>query len=171
MSELAAIIQALLFAASDPLPLAPLVEASGYPEEDVRAALDELTTAMETTGLRLQHHLDRWQLVTAPTATDAVARLLQAEARSDLSRAALETLAIIAYRGPLTRESLDGIRGVGSETMIRNLLGRGLVIEHDRASEPGRPVRYHVSERFLQHVGLTSLTELPPLDETADNEA
>jgi segregation and condensation protein B len=149
MSELAAIIQALLFAASDPLPLAPLVEASGYPEEDVRAALDE----------------------TAPTATDAVARLLQAEARSDLSRAALETLAIIAYRGPLTRESLDGIRGVGSETMIRNLLGRGLVIEHDRASEPGRPVRYHVSERFLQHVGLTSLTELPPLDETADNEA
>ena len=167
MTELAASLEAILFAAADPTPLSVLTAATGHPEEDVLAALDELGTALIETGLALQVHAEHWQLVTAARSAEAVNRFLAADARTELSRAALETLAIVAYRGPVTRASLEEIRGVSSDVMIRNLLGRGLIVEQGKAPEPGRPTQYAVSHTFLEHVGLASLAELPPLDEAA----
>jgi segregation and condensation protein B len=165
MSELALALEALLFVAAEPVPVATLVEVTLHPDEDVRAALDELSNCLEPTALRLQNHRDAWQLVTAPDLAPLVTTYLQGEAKTELSRAAFETLAMVAYRGPVSRADIDELRGVSSDTMIRNLLQRGLIIEQGRADTPGRPVLYGVSHRFLQHVGLTSLTDLPPLNE------
>jgi segregation and condensation protein B len=97
-----------------------------------------------------------------------VRRFLQEETNSELSKPALETLAIVAYRGPVTKSQIEAIRGVASETMLRNLLARGLILEAGKSQEPGRPIRYAISHSFLQHFGLTSAAELPPLPGAAN---
>ena len=171
MSELSSLIQAVLFAAAEPVDVPTLTAATGHPQEDVQAALDELGEQLQATGLRLQTLHDHWQLTTAPESAASIKRYLSADARSELSRAALETLAMVAYRGPITRSRLDELRGVSSDTMIRNLLQRGLIIEHGRSSESGRTVQYAVSHRFLEHVGLGSLDELPALEDASSPEA
>ena len=86
------------------------------------------------------------------------------ERSSRLSRAALETLAIIAYKEPVTRPQIDSIRGVNSDGVIKNLLNKGLIQEVGRADAPGRPILYSVTSDFLQHFGLNSLEDLPPLE-------
>jgi len=93
-----------------------------------------------------------------------VERFLGLEATSRLSRAALETLAIIAYRQPISRPQVDAIRGVNSDGVIRSLLSKGLIEEVGRAEGPGRPILYGTTAAFLQAFGLTSLDELPPLE-------
>lgn len=162
--DLAAQLEALLFVANEPLPLARLAELTETEPDAVQAALAQLTANRTSSGLRLTELGGAYQLVTAPTADDTVRRYLEAETRTDLSRAALETLAIVAYRGPLTRAQLDEVRGVASDTMIRNLLQRGLITEAGRTDEPGRPQLYTVSHAFLRHFGLSSLADLPPLE-------
>jgi segregation and condensation protein B len=161
-------VEALLFVANEPLSAGRLAELTGSDEAAVTAVLTATGAGLAGRGWRLAVLHDQYQLVTAPEADAAVRHYLQAESRGELSRAALETLAIIAYRGPLTRLALEAIRGVASETMLRNLQQRGLVEEAGRASEPGRPVRYTVSHGFLQHLGLDSLAALPPLPEAAE---
>lgn len=162
--SLAAQLEALLFVANEPLPASRLAELTTSDATAVSAALSELSENLSTRGLRLTELDSAYQLVTAPEADSAVRRYLEAETRTDLTRAALETLAIIAYRGPVTRSQLDELRGVASETMIRNLLQRGLITEAGRSREPGKPLLYTVSHAFLRHFGLTSLSELPPLE-------
>jgi segregation and condensation protein B len=156
-------LEALLFVAHEPLSLERLAKLVSSDKTLVKQALKLLETRFQKSGLRLSHLDGAYRLVTAPEADDTVRRYLQAEARADLSRPALEALAIIAYRGPLTRTQLDEIRGVTSDTMIRNLLQRGLISEHGAANEPSKPMLYTVSHAFLQHFGLSSLGELPPL--------
>jgi segregation and condensation protein B len=107
-------------------------------------------------------------LVTAPEVSLVVKKFLQDEARSELSKAALETLAIVAYRGPVTKAGIEQIRGVASETMLRNLLARGLIEEAGRVDEAGRPQQYAVSQTFLHQFGLTSTKDLPPMPEPAN---
>jgi len=114
--------------------------------------------------LRLQRHAGRVQLTTAPEAAELIERFLGLEATSRLSRAALETLAIIAYQQPVTRPQVDAVRGVNSEGVMKSLLGKGLVQEVGRTEGPGRPILYGTSLEFLQHFGLNSLMELPPLN-------
>ena len=167
MNEITATLEAVLFAAAEPVDMARLTEATGYPAEDVQGGLDELSERLASTGLRLTIHNDTYQLVTAPEGASAVQRYLQGEARSELSRAAIETLAMVAYRGPITKDRLDSLRGVSSDAMLRNLISRGLVSEAGQADEPGRPTVYIVTHRFLHHFGLSSLAELPPLDDAA----
>jgi segregation and condensation protein B len=161
-------LQAVLFAAPAPVTLQQLAEATDVPAEAVTAALVQLDAALSDTGLRLNHHDRNYQLVTAPEAAADVRRLLQAEAGTDLTKPALETLAIVAYRGPLTKAAIEQIRGVSSDSMLRNLLARDLITEAGRSDEPGRPTLYAISHTFLQHFGLSSLAELPPIPETAD---
>jgi segregation and condensation protein B len=91
-----------------------------------------------------------------------VERFLGLEATSRLSRAALETLAIVAYQQPVTRPYIEGVRGISSDSVMRSLLSKGLVQEVGRAVGPGRPILYGTAPDFLQHFGLNSLTELPP---------
>jgi segregation and condensation protein B len=102
-------------------------------------------------------------LTTAPEVAEAVERFLGLEATSRLSRAALETLAIVAYQQPVTRPYIEGVRGVSSDGVMKSLLGKGLVQEIGRAEGPGRPILYGTAPDFLQHFGLNSLTELPAL--------
>jgi segregation and condensation protein B len=93
-----------------------------------------------------------------------VERFLGLEANNRLSRAALESLAIIAYQQPVTRPQLDDIRGVNSDGVIKSLLSKGLIQDMGRAESPGRPILYGITSEFLQHFGLTTIRELPPLN-------
>ena len=125
--------------------------------------MKQLEIELQTRGLRLQRHGGRVQLTTAPEMAEIVERFLGLEATSRLSRAALETLAIVAYQQPVTRPYIEGVRGVSSDGVMKSLLGKGLIQEVGRAEGPGRPILYGTAPDFLQHFGLNSLTELPAL--------
>lgn len=162
--DLAASLEALLFVTAEPVPPAQLAAALEISAAEVESVLDELEQALLTRGLRLQRHAGCVQLTTAPETAELVERFLGLEATSHLSRAALETLAIIAYQQPVTRPQVEAVRGVNSDGVMKSLLGKGLVQELGRAEGPGRPILYGVTPDFLRHFGLSSLSELPPLN-------
>lgn len=165
---LAARLEALLFVASGAISIAQLSAALEVPATDVEAGLAELENDYlnhrKERGLRLQRHHGRVQLTTAGEAAEHIERFLGLESASRLSRAALEALAIIAYTEPATRPFIDSIRGVNSDGVLKSLLSKGLIQEVGRAESPGRPILYSTTPDFLQHFGLSSLTELPPLE-------
>lgn len=159
-------LEALLFVAPGTVTAAQLADALELPVREVELALEEYAQQLvsQERGLRLQQHHGRYQLTSAPHASLLVERFLGLEATSRLSRAALEALAIIAYKEPVTRPQIDAIRGVNSDGVLKSLLGKGLIQEVGRAEAPGRPILYSVTQDFLQHFGLSSLQELPPLE-------
>lgn len=161
---LEAAVESLLFVADGPVPVARLAEALEVNLREVEAALEALAAAYAERGLSLQRIRDKVQLTTAPAAAETVQRFLGLAASAPLSKAALETLAIIAYQQPVTRPQIDAIRGVNSDSVIKNLLAKGLIEESGRTEGPGRPVLYGTTAEFLQHFGLTSLADLPPLN-------
>jgi segregation and condensation protein B len=163
-------LEGLLFVASEPVALTHLAEALDVNSTMVEAALRELDISLESRGLRLQRYAGRVQLTTAPQLAETIERFLGLEATAHLSRAALETLAMIAYQQPITRPQIDAVRGVNSESMLKSLLNKGLIFESGRTEGPGRPILYSTTPEFLQHFGLNSITELPPLEMTeSDN--
>lgn len=168
--SLTAQIEALLFVAVEPVTPGQLATVLETTSTQVNNALDELHASFQTRGLRLQRHNGRVQLTTAPETSEAIERFLGLEATSHLSRAALETLSIVAYQQPVTRPQVDSVRGVNSDGVMRSLLSKGLIQEGGRAEGPGRPILYHTSPEFLQHFGLNSLTELPPLERKENGE-
>lgn len=161
---IAAQIEGLLFVASDAVAPAQLAEVLDVSVSTVEVALNELEGTLSRRGLRLQRHGGRVQLTTAPELAGVIELFLGLEATSHLSRAALETLAIIAYQQPITHPQIDAIRGVNSDSMLRSLLTKGLIYEVGRAEGPGRPILYTTSPAFLQHLGLNSIAELPSLE-------
>lgn len=162
--ELIRKLEAILFAAPGPAGIDQLAEALQVEPGQVEAALGELQREYAERGLRLQSHRGRAQLTTAPEYAEQVQRFLQLDNRTRLSRAALEVLAIISYRQPVTRPEVDAIRGVNSDTALKTLLRHGLIEETGRSQGPGRPIIYGTGTEFLQHFGLGSLEELPQLD-------
>ena len=162
--SLVAQVESLLFVADAPVSVGRLAEALEVTTGRVEQALADLEAGYAERGLRLQRAGTRVQLVSAPEAAAYVERFLGLEARTRLSQAALETLAIIAYRQPITRPEIEIIRGVSSDSVLRTLLSLGLIEDLGRAPTVGRPVLYGTSFDFLQHFGLSSLDELPPLD-------
>lgn len=162
-----ATIEALLFSAAEAVSPQQLATALQTSLAEVNAALEELDREYNQPdrerGLRLQRHQGRIQLTTAPEAAQAVEIFLGLEATSRLSRAALEALAIVAYLEPVTRPRIDSIRGVNSDGVLKSLLSKGLIQEVGRADSPGRPILYSSTPDFLQHFGLSSISELPPL--------
>lgn len=168
--NLTAQLEGLLFVASEPVTAQQLATALGLTTSVVEKGLDDLEGELRTRGLRLQRHMGRVQLTTAPELADAVEQFLGLEATSHLSRAALEALAIIAYQQPVTRPGVEAVRGVNSDGVIKSLLGKGLLQEVGRTEGPGRPILYGTTPAFLQHFGLNSLAELPPLDLQVSNE-
>jgi len=156
-------IEAMLFVAPEPVTTAQLATALDVAPSVVERGLNELDVSLATRGLRLQRHAGRFQLTTAPQLTELIERFLGLEATTHLSRAALETLAIIAYQQPVTRPQIDSIRGVNSDSMMKSLLHKGLILESGRADGPGRPILYSTTPEFLQHFGLNSILEMPPL--------
>lgn len=163
--SLAAQLEALLFAAPGPVAVDQLAAALEIPAAQVMEGLAALEERLETGGLRLQRFHNRLQLTTAPEMAPLVERFLGLEATSRLSQAALEALAVIAYRHPVTRPQIDAVRGVNSDGVLKSLLSKGLIEEAGRADGPGRPILYSISAAFLQHFGLKSLEELPPLEQ------
>jgi len=162
--SLAALLEGLLFVAGEPVAPSQLAAALDLTVTNVEKGLEELDEILRTRGLRLQRHAGRIQLTTAPELGDVVERFLGLEATSRLSRAALETLAIIAYQQPVTRPAVDSVRGVNSDGVIKSLLSKGLLQEVGRSDGPGRPILFGTTPQFLQHFGLNSLTELPALN-------
>jgi segregation and condensation protein B len=160
---LAAKIEAMLFVSAEPVPVAQLAAALDVSASVVERGLKELEEALADRGLRLQKNAGRVQITTAPQLASLIETFLGLEAITHLSRAALETLAIIAYQQPCTRPHVDSIRGVNSDAMMKSLLSKGLILESGRTDGPGRPILYSTSPEFLQHFGLSSIAELPPL--------
>ena len=163
-------IEAILFVAAEPVPTSQLATALDVSASVVERGLNELDASLLTRGLRLQRHGGRVQLTTAPEFAELIERFLGLDSTTHLSRAALETLAIVAYQQPVTRPQIDSIRGVNSDSMIKSLLNKGLVLESGRADGPGRPILYSTSPEFLQHFGLNSILEMPPLAKPEDEE-
>jgi len=158
-------LEALLFAASGPVSVAQLAEVLEKSPSEVEIGLSTLESLYKARGgLRLQRFGERIQLTTAPELARVIEKYLGLEATARLSRAALETLAIIAYRQPVTRPGIDAVRGVNSDGVLRSLLSKGMIQEAGRADGPGRPILYVITQEFLQHFGLSSLSELPSYD-------
>jgi segregation and condensation protein B len=162
-----AILEALLFVVDEPIPLAKLQEALGDAEEgETAASLSELALALEAQGfgLMVQEVAGGFRLTTRPEAHSWIQRLQQVKP-TRLSRAALETLAIIAYRQPITKAEVEEVRGVAIDGVLRTLLERDLVRILGRKADAGRPILYGTSQQFLEHFGFRTLGDLPSLRE------
>ncbi len=165
-------LEALLFVAESSISPIQLAEVFGVKQAEIEHGLKQLEARYEQgSGLRLQWHNGRVQLTTAPEMATAVERFLGLEATAHLSRAALETIAIVAYRQPITRPGIDAIRGVNSDGVIKSLLSKGMIQEVGRAESPGRPILYGTTSDFLQQFGLKSITELPPFEDVQPEDA
>jgi segregation and condensation protein B len=164
--DLVAFFEALLFIAERPLESPELAELAGVPRLQAEAALADLgeQLADDGRGLRLQHMDGAWQLATAPEVGERLAAYAARE-EARLTPAALEALAVVAYRQPCTRGEVDRLRGVDSDYVLRSLLHRRLIVEVGRRDTPGRPILFGTTFTFLERFGLTSLEDLPPIEE------
>lgn len=156
-------LEALLFVAEKPLARREIAALAGVDRATVDERLGDLEVALAGRGTRLVLSGDRVELATAPEAGALVARYVGADAVR-LSPAALETLAIVAYRQPVTKAAVERIRGVDSDYTVRTLLHRRLVVELGRSEAPGRPFLYGTGFEFLERFGITTLDDLPPLE-------
>lgn len=156
-------LEGLLFVAERPLTRREIGTLAGVDRDTVDQRLGDLEVSLAERGIRLVLDADRVELATAPEAGALVARYVGADAIR-LSPASLETLAIVAYRQPVTRAAIERIRGVDSDYTVRSLLHRRLIVELGRSDAPGRPFLYGTGFEFLERFGITSLADLPPLD-------
>lgn len=161
-----ALLESLLFVASGPVSAGRLATALDVTPATVERLLAELSADYEQRGLRLQWSGGRMvQLTTAPQAAAVIERFLGLEFTTRLSQAALEVLAIVSYLQPVTRPQIDQVRGVNSDGALRSVLSKGLIEEVGRLESPGRPILYGTTPEFLQQFGLSSVSELPALDD------
>lgn len=166
--ELAAVLETLLFVSPEPVPLSRLVTVIGaVSKAEVEEALKRLERdlSQESRGIQLVKLAGGYRLVTKPEFSPWLKRLDKAKAAQKLSRSALESLAIIAYKQPLVRAEIEEIRGVETSGVLRTLLERKLVRIVGRKEVPGRPIMYGTTKFFLEHFGLQDITQLPPLRE------
>jgi segregation and condensation protein B len=162
-AELIANLEAVLFVAADPVHISSLVRATGARTREVEAALGQLERELAGRGIRLIRAQQQVTLSTAPEAAVVVERFIGTNMRTQLSAAALETLAIIAYMGPVTKSQVEEVRGVSAEATIKHLLGRGLIEAKGASTTPGRPTLYKITPGFLQAFGLAKVSDLPQL--------
>jgi segregation and condensation protein B len=161
-AELPAIVEAVLFVADAPIEIAALARTVNVSRAEVERALEELGESCRDRGVRLQRSGDLVQLVSAPNTAPWVERFLGLE-HPPLTNASLETLAIIAYRQPMTRAGLEAVRGVDCDGPVRTLMARGLIEEIGRAPLPGHPVLFGTTMKFLEYFGIEKPDDLPPL--------
>lgn len=163
---LSALLESLLFVAEEPVTIMQLAQVLEVSTEEVEAAIAQLGADYHSgggRGIRLQRKNDRVQLISAPEAAPVLQRFLGVDLSTSLSTAAVETLAVIAYRQPLTRAEIESVRGVNCDGVLRTLISHGLVEAVGRLEQPGRPFLYGTTFQFLQYFGLESLADLPPL--------
>lgn len=162
--NLSALFEAMLFSHGDPISAKKLAVAALVSEAEAKGALAELSRELEDRGIVLIEKDGEWQLGTNPKFAAEIETLMKREFSEELSRAALEVLAIIAYKGPITRVEIEYVRGVNSSFSIRNLLLRGLV-ERNEHPHDARTWLYRVSFDFLKYLGLTRIEDLPQFSE------
>ncbi len=165
-AQLLGSVESLLFVAAEPLPVSELARAMHCSEEQAQSAIRELIVSLEErgSGLQVVEIARGYQLATRPEYAEYVARLLS-RGLAKLSRAALETAAIIAYRQPVTQPEIEAVRGVGCGSVLDTLRDRGLIAEFGRKQTVGRPILYGTTRDFLHYFGIADLADLPPLDE------
>ncbi|MDX2041527.1 MAG: SMC-Scp complex subunit ScpB [Acidobacteriota bacterium] len=169
--ELKPVIEALLFVADEPLPLKQLCKVLGdVPEEDVQATLDELVADYEArnSGLDIREIAGGWRISTRPQNHEFIRKYLKSRPSARLSLPALETLAVIAYKQPITIPEILEIRGVSSSSAIKTLLEKRLIVTKGRKETVGKPMLYGTSKEFLIQFGLKDLNELPSFEDFED---
>ena len=166
----AQVLEALLFAADAPVKLDRLAELAEVPPETVRAVIDQLNANYQENGrtFRVQRVAQGFQLYTMPDYAEFVRRLYQHQYTHRLSRAALEVLAIVAYKQPVTRPEVDQLRGVDCSGPLVTLLERRLIATYGRAARPGNPFLYRTTPEFLRYFGLAGLEDLPRMEEIGE---
>lgn len=166
------IIESLLFASGDPMKVKDIASILECSEKYTREILEELRIdyGKEERGIKLVCINNTYQLVTKPENSDYIQKILKTNSRQSLSQAAIESLAIIAYKQPITRVEIDEIRGVKSESAIQKLLERNLVKECGRKEVIGRPILYGTTDEFLRQFQLENLKELPTIEELSEKE-
>lgn len=165
--SLTAGLEALLFLADEPVDAITLADALEADPSDVEHACEQLAAAYEREGrgLAVRASAGGWRMYTAPVAAPVVERWALEGRSGRLTQAALETLAVVAYKQPISRQEISDIRGVSADGAVRSLVARGFVAEVGRDDGPGQAVRYGTTTTFLERLGLGSLEELPPLTE------
>jgi len=159
------ILEAILFVAEQPVPIEELAEVLEIPVETVEAELDGLAADLTArqSGITLRRIAGGWRCYSHPDAFPYLERFASTATASKLSNAALEVLAVVAYRQPVSRNQIAEIRGVDSDSAIRTLERRGLIEEAGRLPLPGTPTVYRTAALFLEKLGLQSMDDLPPL--------
>lgn len=170
--RLKGIIEGILFAAGEPVALRELEKAMELDGNTIQALMSELEKDYGSVerGLRLVQVNHTWQLSTKPEHYDFIRQVLGQQEPTGLSKAALETLSIIAYRQPITRIDIDNLRGVSSNSSVQRLLDRGLIKEAGRMEAPGRPILYKTTPAFLKTVHLKHIEDLPTFEQFAEGE-
>jgi segregation and condensation protein B len=167
--ELRRSVEALLFASERPLTPDEIIEAfpEGVSAKDVKTAIDELREECEAQrrGFRVYEIAGGFQLASAIDFAEILKRFYQSREKKKMSPASLETLSVVAYRQPVTRADIEAVRGVNVDGAVKGLLEKGLIKIAGRKEVPGRPILYGTTREFLEHFGLKSLQELPPLSE------
>jgi segregation and condensation protein B len=158
-------LEAILFVSDEPLSSVVLAQTLEEERQTVERALDELARSYEESGsgIVLRNVAGGWRLFTHPDAAPWVERFILSARHTRLTRAALETLAVVAYKQPVTRHQVAAIRGVNSDGVLRALVDRGLLAEVGNEDTPGRPILYGTTPEFLERLGLDSLASLPPI--------
>lgn len=162
------IIESILFVAEKPVSVKELAKITNSLNFDVQKVLLELIKDYKARGLRIIRKGDYFQLITAPEIAKYVAKFLNQELKKELGEAALETLAIVTYKQPITRMEVEKIRGVSCEAILRTLQIKSLICEVDRKDAPGKPILYGTTFEFLQYLGVESVEELPKLDKETE---
>lgn len=160
-------VEAVLFVADAPVSVDRLVDVIGVSRRAILHALESLEESLQG-GISMQRANDQVQFVTAPDLAVVVERFLGLDAGARLSTAAVESLAVIAYRQPVTRAQVEAIRGVNSDRAVATLQARGLIEEVGRLDAVGRPALFGTTVEFLEHFGLKGLFALPPLPDTGE---
>jgi len=161
-SELKKIVECLLFVSSVPLSVERLVEVTESDSESILTAINELTEAHQNSGIGLRQIAGGWQFFTDPAYMPYIEKLYKPKVQH-VSRAGMETLAVIAYRQPVTKAEIEEIRQVQVDGVISTLLEKRLIKEVGRKDTPGRPILYGTTEEFLTVFGLNELGDLPPM--------
>ena len=160
-------IEAILFVAGEAVEIRELARALGQDEKAVRCTLHDLESEYDyqQRGFMLKRFGEKVQLATRPLYADDVVRLLQPVQKQSLGQAAMETLAVVAYRQPVTRAEVEQIRGVKCDYSLQSLTNKGLIAEVGRKETIGRPILFGTTDEFLSRFGIESLEDLPPLPE------
>ena len=164
-------IEAILFVAGEAVSLKDLSNSLKISEKALKKELDEISSEYdyEQRGFMLKRFGDKVQLATRPLYAGDIVRLLQPVQQQSLSQAAMETLAVVAYKQPVTRAEVEQIRGVKCDYSLQSLMIKGMIQEAGRKDTIGRPILYATTDLFLSHFGISSLDDLPPLPEKESN--